>query len=120
MLIDWGTILNYASIDATKTQTKSSVDRTLDFNVELGNVSPNPAINTNNVEISFSVEKLSNVSLSLFDNMGNKVSTILNNVMLEADNKTKNVDISNLSSGTYYYQLTVNGVAFTKKMVVVK
>ena len=124
MLVDWGTILNFTGkLDATKAQSGAggtSVVNELNFNVELGNVSPNPAVNTDIVSISFSVEKLSTVSLSLFDNMGNKVSTVLNESMIQADNKTLDANISNLASGTYYFQLSVNGVTFTKKMVIVK
>ncbi|MER3329979.1 MAG: T9SS type A sorting domain-containing protein, partial [Candidatus Kapaibacterium sp.] len=107
MLIDWGTVLKYThNLDATSSQGPlNSVKESLDFKVELGNAYPNPAVNTDNVEISFSVEKLSTVSLSLYDNLGNKVSTILNESLIQADNKTLNANISNLNSGTYYYQL---------------
>ncbi len=123
MLISWATVLNFTdSMDATSAQGPlNSVKNELDFNVEFGNVSPNPAVNTDMVEISFSVEKLSTVSLSLYDNMGNRVSTILNNSLTPANNNnTLNANISNLSTGTYYFQLSVNGVTFTKKMVIVK
>jgi len=123
MLVDWGTIMNFtAEMDATKAQGPlNSVKEELDFNVEFGNVSPNPAVNTDMVEISFSVEKLSTVSLALYDNMGNRVSTLLNNSLTQAhNNNTLNANISNLNSGTYYFQLSVNGVTFTKKMIIVK
>jgi type IX secretion system substrate protein len=123
MLIDFFTFVNFTpKLDVTKTQDPiGSVDKQLDFNVEFGNVSPNPAVNTDMVEVSFSVEKLSTVSLAMYDNMGNRVSTLLNNRLTQANNNnTLNANISNLNSGTYYLQLTVNGVSFTKKMVIVK
>ena len=122
MLIDDVTILSYTELDATKEQPKdgqNSVKEVLDFNVELGDAYPNPAVNTNQVGITFTIDELAVVTLELFDNMGNKVETIFNDKST-IGYKAINANISNLTSGTYYYQLTVNGVTFTKKLVVVK
>lgn len=92
----------------------------LDFNVSLNNAYPNPAINTNNVEISFNMEKPSKISMNLYDNIGNKVATILNNHYAVEGNNAINFNISNLNTGTYFYQLSVNGHTFTKKLMIVK
>lgn len=99
--------------------TSVGTENTLNFNVELGDAYPNPAINTNTVSISFEVEKLSNVTVELYDQIGNKISTLFNN-QSTAGFKAFNADISNLNSGAYYYQLNVNGFTFTKKLVVIK
>lgn len=111
----------YLSSDVFDIDNLTSVETesTLKFNVELGDAFPNPAINTNTVSISFEVEKLSNVTVELYDQIGNKISTLYNN-QSTAGYKAFNADISNLNSGAYYYQLNVNGFTFTKKLVVVK
>lgn len=119
MQIDGTVLIRYSEIDATKTQDPISSVKELKFNVELGNAYPNPAVNTNTVSISFDIEKLSDVSLEMYDQIGNKVATILNN-QVTSGSKSLNADISNLNTGTYYYQLSVNGHTFTKKLVVVK
>ena len=119
MLVDDVAIMRYTELDATKEQSKSSVKDELNFNVELGDAYPNPAVNTNSVGITFTVDQLSVVTLELFNSMGNKVETIYND-KTTIGNKAINANISNLTSGTYYFQLSVNGVSFTKKLVVVK
>ena len=95
-----------------------SVENTLEFNVELKDVYPNPAVNRDVVEIGFTLDQTANVSLDIYNSVGNKVKTVINNEIM--DSAFRNVDISNLITGTYYYQLTVDGHAFTKKMVVIK
>ncbi len=122
MLVDDVSVVKYVELDATITQPKgpvNSVKEVLDFNVELGDAYPNPAVNANQVGITFTVDELAVVTLELFDNMGNKVETIYNDKST-IGYKAINANISNLTSGTYYYQLSVNGVSFTKKLVVVK
>ncbi len=110
----------HVEYDARKPEdAKTSVQNTLDFNVELKDAYPNPVVNSSSVEIGFTLEKNAVVSLELFNSVGNKVSTIINNKYMK-DNVYKNVNISDLVSGTYYYQLTVDGITFTKKLVVIK
>lgn len=106
--------------DLNNIPSVSSVNDKLNFNVSLNNAYPNPAINTNNVEISFNMEKSSKISLNLYDNIGNKVATILNNHYAVEGNNAINYNISNLNSGTYFYQLSVSGYTFTKKLMIVK
>lgn len=107
------------NVDLENFSSVGSQDK-LNFNVSLNNAYPNPAINTNNVEISFNMEKSSKISLNLYDNIGNKVATILNNHYAVEGNNAINYNISNLNSGTYFYQLSVSGYTFTKKLMIVK
>ena len=99
---------------------KSSVnlENELNFNVELKDVYPNPVVNRDIVEIGFTLEKAAIVSLNIYNGVGNKVKTVINNEF--TNTAFRNVDISEFNSGTYYYQLTVDGHTFTKKMVVIK
>jgi hypothetical protein len=95
-----------------------SIKNTLDFNVELRDVYPNPVVNRDIVEIGFTLEKAAMVSLNIYNGVGNKVKTVINNEF--TNTAFRNVKISEFNSGTYYYQLTVDGHTFTKKMVVIK
>lgn len=97
---------------------EGNVENTLDFNVELKDVYPNPVVNRDIVEIGFTLEKAAMVSLNIYNGVGNKVKTVINNEF--TNTAFRNVNISEFNSGTYYYQLTVDGHTFTKKMVVIK
>lgn len=110
----------YLFVDVVNLNKSSVETNQLDFNVSLNDAYPNPVMNTNNVEISFNMERPSVVSLNLFDNIGNKVATILDNHYATSGINAVNFDISNLNSGAYFYQLTVDGHTFTKKLMIAK
>lgn len=59
------------------------------------------------------------VSLKVFDILGNEVRTLLNEHKSPGTYKVK-FDGENLSSGVYIYQLSVNGIKNTKKMLMIK
>lgn len=77
---------------------------------------PNPA--SQNTTISFSIADKNNVVVSVYDVLGNIVSTISQINELEKGSHSINLNTSNLASGIYYISLTVNGVKETKKLVV--
>ncbi|MBS1560680.1 MAG: T9SS type A sorting domain-containing protein [Bacteroidetes bacterium] len=96
----------------------SSVEETTEnLGFSLNNAKPNPA--TEVAEITFSLDVAGNVSLVLFDMLGNRVNTLYNGQM-DAGLHGLSVDPSTLSNGTYYFTLTVNGKSITKTMVVMK
>jgi hypothetical protein len=69
--------------------------------------------------IEYSLEKNSNIKVSLFDINGKLVK------VLEEGNKPSgsykyNFNATGLASGTYFYQLTVNGNPLSKKMLLIK
>ncbi|MEK7775102.1 MAG: T9SS type A sorting domain-containing protein [Candidatus Zixiibacteriota bacterium] len=78
---------------------------------------PNPFNPTTN--ISFDVPKASHVELSVYNVLGQKVVSLVNQDM-EPGSHTVAWDASNNSSGVYYYRIAAGTFAQTKKMVLLK
>ena len=80
---------------------------------------PNPF--NPNTTISFSlVDVENNVSLKIYDILGRKVSTLLDNENLESGFYEIDFDANNLNSGIYFYKLTTNNFSEMKKMILIK
>ncbi|MGD8778923.1 MAG: T9SS type A sorting domain-containing protein [Ignavibacteria bacterium] len=62
---------------------------------------------------------LTNVSLKIYDVLGNEITTLVNEKQ-EAGSYSYNFDASGLASGTYIYKLTTDDFFETKKMVLIK
>ena len=69
--------------------------------------------------IGFDLPKDGNVKLSVFDNSGKLVSTIVNGFK-SAGSYNVEFNASNLSSGVYFYKLEANGFSKVMKMSLVK
>lgn len=78
---------------------------------------PNPFNPT--TQIKFAIPKDGMTKLSVYDLLGNEVSTLVNKY-LSAGNYSFNFDGKDLPSGVYIYQLNTNGLSFTKKMILIK
>lgn len=78
---------------------------------------PNPFNPT--TKIKFDVPKNGNVTLEVFNNLGQVVST-LHNGYTKAGYYETDFDGSKLTSGIYYYRITSNDFTETKKMILVK
>ena len=74
----------------------------------------NPATN-----IHYSIPKAGNVSLKIYDAIGNEVSTVING-FVNAGVYNAEIDASGWSSGVYFYTLKTNEFQQTKKMVLLK
>jgi hypothetical protein len=74
----------------------------------------NPATN-----IRFSIAKAGSVSLTVYDILGKKVATLVNEY-LEPGTYTSTFSAQSLSSGLYFYQLRTGNNAETKKMVILR
>jgi len=79
---------------------------------------PNPFNPT--TTINYSIPKASNVTLKVYDVLGNEVMTIVGGEYQAANNYTYNVDFSKLSSGVYYYTIKAGDFSSTKKLMLVK
>jgi photosystem II stability/assembly factor-like uncharacterized protein len=79
---------------------------------------PNPFNPT--TTINYSIPKSSNVTLKVYDVLGNEVMTIVGGEYQAANNYTYNVDFSKLSSGVYYYTIKAGDFSATKKLMLVK
>ena len=78
---------------------------------------PNP-FNPSTV-ISFSVAKQSNVSLTIFNSLGQFVEELVNDE-LSAGNYNVQWRAGNLASGVYYYTLSASNFRESKKMILIK
>ncbi|MBS1551707.1 MAG: T9SS type A sorting domain-containing protein [Bacteroidetes bacterium] len=78
---------------------------------------PNPF--NPNTKIAFEIPKEGNVTLSVYDNGGKLVSTLVNGYKA-AGYYTVDFSASNLSSGVYFYKIEYNGLSKVMKMTVIK
>jgi hypothetical protein len=78
---------------------------------------PNPFNPTTN--IGFQIAEFGFVSLKIYDVLGNEVTTLIKEE-LPAGNYNVNFDDGNLSSGIYFYRLSVNEFSMTRKMVLLR
>jgi len=81
---------------------------------------PNPFNPTTTIE--FVLPKEGMVTLKVYNLLGQEVATLLNQEQMDDGDQTVDFDASTLSSGVYYYRLTLNGGEFTsvKKMMLLK
>lgn len=70
--------------------------------------------------INFTIPSLQNVSLKVYDILGNEVSSLVNNERLASGQYEIKFDASKLSSGIYYYTIRAENFIDTKKMLLVK
>lgn len=83
----------------------------------LGQNYPNPFNPSTNIKYSIPAD--GNVTLKIYDILGEEVSTLVNEFQ-QAGTFDVVFDGSNLSSGVYYYQLTSGELTSTKKMMLTK
>ena len=78
---------------------------------------PNPFNPTTNLE--FRIRESGFVTLKIFDQLGREVKTLVNERLAPGSYKTT-FDGAGLSSGIYFYSLSVNGFTDTKRMILLK
>lgn len=78
---------------------------------------PNPFNPT--TEIRFNISKASDVSLEVFNVLGEKVATLVNG-NVQAGDHTAIFEGANFASGVYFYQLTAGDFVQSRKMLLVK
>lgn len=70
-------------------------------------------------KIGFRIQESGFVSLKVFDVLGREVATLVNEVK-QPGNHSMQFDAGNLSSGVYFYQLKVNDLVQSKKMILAR
>jgi hypothetical protein len=78
---------------------------------------PNPFNPTTVIE--FDLPKDSHVSLEMYNILGQRVMTILDEVRLAGSQRVQ-VDASRLATGVYLYRLVAGDKVFMKKMTLIK
>ena len=97
----------------TGVETSSNVPTTYNLSQNY----PNPF--NPSTRISFQVPEAGNVNVSVYDILGNKVTTLVNESK-QAGEYEITFDASRLSSGVYFYQMQTDHFTATKKMTVIK
>jgi hypothetical protein len=81
---------------------------------------PNPFNPTTKIKFTIpAVETQQTVSLQIYDVLGRKILTLLNNKLQPGEYEVQ-FNPSNLPSGIYYYKLTSGEFSETRKMVLIK
>ena len=70
-------------------------------------------------KINYALPKQGLVSMKVYDILGKEVATLVNEVK-NAGNYSVEFNASNLSSGIYFYKISVNGFSEVKKMTLIK
>jgi len=78
---------------------------------------PNPFNPTTNIK--FELKKTANVTLDVFNTLGQKVSTLVNSKLAAGPHEVA-FNGKDLASGLYLYRLTADNVTLTKKMMLMK
>ncbi|WP_304131240.1 T9SS type A sorting domain-containing protein, partial [Ignavibacterium album] len=78
---------------------------------------PNPF--NPSTSINFELPKNGYTTLKIYDMLGNEVATLIDKEMTAGQHSVK-FNAQNLASGTYLYQLNVNGVRISNKMILMK
>jgi hypothetical protein len=107
----WSKVVFLGSIQGISENTTTAKDYNLFQNF------PNPF--NPSTKIKFQINKSGIVKLTVFDVKGNTVVNLLNERM-SAGEYTFDFNGTNLSSGVFYYRFEVNGIAETRRMLLIK
>ena len=107
-----GTVVQFSTLTDTKSSGNSIP---LKFNLEQNFPNPfNPS-----TKIVYSIPKSSDVSLKVYNVLGQEVATLVNQQQ-NAGNYTVNFDAKSLASGIYIYRIQAGSFVSTRKMTLLK
>lgn len=112
----FGTANGYIIASGQGTAVESSTSA-VPSGYSLGQNYPNPF--NPSTSIGFYLPSAGKVMLKVYDILGNESASLVNEYM-NAGYHTATFDAGHLSSGTYFYQLSVQGTVITKKMSLIK
>jgi hypothetical protein len=97
--------------NATEVKSNSEREKTFQLNYNY----PNPF--NGSTRIIFRLNKISFVSLSIYDVLGREVEKIVNDELVSGLHTFDYIPRSGISTGVYFYKLSTNGYSQTKKMI---
>lgn len=110
-LVNW--CLNFSVYDPIAVQNNQ-----IPLRMKLNQNYPNPF--NASTSISYSLNRQSDVKISIFDILGREVKTLVNS-KLPAGEYVLSFNANDMASGLYFYSMIIDGALFeTKKMVLVK
>lgn len=112
----WKTIAFVGSSMVTSNEDDANGDNPVKFSLDQNY--PNPFNPTTN--ISFTLANSSNVTLEVFNMLGQKVATLLTGDRMTAGQHTQAFDASSLASGMYVYRLSTPSFVQSRKMMLIK
>src|SRR5574338_191733 len=101
----------------TKVTSVDEQGQTIVDGYKLSQNYPNPF--NPSTKISFELPVSGYTTLKVYDMLGNEVATLVQSELTTGTHSV-NFNAANLASGTYVYQLNVNGTRITNKMVLLK
>ena len=116
-LVGYEASTNHTLQSAVITSVNNQDLESLPKDFELLQNYPNPFNPSTTIE--YEIPNSSNVKIEIFDVLGRKIETLMNNEQTRGNYKIY-FDGSNLSSGIYFYKITAGKFIQTKKMFLIK
>lgn len=110
-------IRSTVDLTAIVNPTSLETENTLVTDYYLAQNFPNPF--NPSTKINFGLKKSSNVEINVYNILGNKVATLVNEFK-PAGNHSVLFNAKNLSSGIYFYKIVTNEFVQTRKMLMLK
>jgi hypothetical protein len=117
---------NEAAMLASMEQAQQKYNQIVSVESDLNNIPSDYSLNQNypnpfnpSTKISFGLPERSNISLKVFNALGEQVAELVNGT-LEAGTHTYNFDASDLTSGIYIYSLQTDAGIISNKMTLIK
>lgn len=110
-------VIAFVGADALPTSIDEDLSQPMKFSLEQNYPNPfNPSTN-----INFTLPSASKVTLEVYNMLGQKVATLVDNESLAAGVHNKVFDASKLASGMYIYRITAgNNFSKSQKMMLIK
>ncbi|MGB0345845.1 MAG: carbohydrate binding domain-containing protein [Balneolaceae bacterium] len=112
---DWE-VVALVGADAVPTSSEEEITSPVRFSLEQNYPNPfNPSTN-----IQFTLPAASDVTLEVFNMLGQRVATLLQGEKMTAGSHTQKFDASNLASGMYVYRISAANFVQSRKMMLIK
>ena len=111
----WQTIA-FVGRNRVGTSVEETADNPLEFSLDQNY--PNPFNPT--TKIAFTLASTTDVTLEVYNMLGQKVATLLQNQKMTAGKHYQNFDAGSLASGMYFYRISTPSFVQSRKMTLIK